>query len=386
MARKKIETVVDVVMNIASDVKLNQKEKLGEQVLDNLFEYSDNTVHQTIMIPNDLNTLTSLYEAFDKYRSFKKMEGVSPETLKNLDRFYKVFHAFITPFTVKRDEREKHTEEQLDIVAHITPISVLVSDRIDELFRDYLEDVRELAPMSVFTIMTLYRAFYNWLSIEMGVLPPRVIKIKRVRAPIKALYTDEQLDKLLEKPKNYRENFVAHRDWLVVVYTYNTGNRARSIVNIQMKDLVELNDGYIILNKTKNGKPERTVVPPQVIKLLREYIKLWRSDADAEDYLFTNQYGEPIKAKYLGAIVAKYNKSRLGEGAPTSIHLFRHQYAAEFMRDDGNMFDLQKQLGHSTLDMVRHYAEHYGKPNRDNIISHAPINRRKIKGGRVKIK
>jgi integrase/recombinase XerD len=38
-------------------------------------------------------------------------------------------------------------------------------------------------------------------------------------------------------------------------------------------------------------------------------------------------------------------------------HTLRHSFSVQFLRNGGDIFSLQKILGHSSLDITRHYAE-----------------------------
>ena len=51
--------------------------------------------------------------------------------------------------------------------------------------------------------------------------------------------------------------------------------------------------------------------------------------------------------------------SRLGKRAEIHLHphRFRHTFAISFIRNQGNIYALQKILGHTTLDMVKRYLK-----------------------------
>lgn len=67
----------------------------------------------------------------------------------------------------------------------------------------------------------------------------------------------------------------------------------------------------------------------------------------------------------------------------TSLHLFRHTFAKNYILAGGGLVQLQMILGHSTLDMTRRYINLYGSDvHRDfdklnplnNIITRLPEN------------
>ena len=76
-----------------------------------------------------------------------------------------------------------------------------------------------------------------------------------------------------------------------------------------------------------------------------------------DDFLFVTVYGEQFTKDTMGEVLRHYNWSRGVE--KTGIHLFRHTFAKNWILNGGDMFRLQKVLGHSTLDMVKQYVNLY---------------------------
>ena len=103
-----------------------------------------------------------------------------------------------------------------------------------------------------------------------------------------------------------------------------------------------------------------------------------------DDYLFCNQYGEMLTENALRLAVAHYNKSRGVQ--KTSLHLFRHTFAKKYLVDcGGNAFTLQRLLGHSTLDMTKHYCAIFDADIAKNYDRFSPLAQMKSNSTRIKI-
>ena len=67
---------------------------------------------------------------------------------------------------------------------------------------------------------------------------------------------------------------------------------------------------------------------------------------------------EFLNVPSLQGAIRRYNLSR--GVSKTSLHLFRHTFAKNYILVGGGMVQLQSILGHSSLDMTRKYTNLYG--------------------------
>jgi integrase/recombinase XerD len=120
-----------------------------------------------------------------------------------------------------------------------------------------------------------------------------------------------------------------------------------------------------------------------MIVILKEYLH-YRKGVDS-DYLFCTESGEMLTENALRSSIFRYNTDRGVE--KNSIHLFRHTFAKKFLIDcGGNAFTLQKILGHSTLDMTRHYCNIFNVDLVKNYDSFSPLQQLTSKEKRITLK
>ena len=100
------------------------------------------------------------------------------------------------------------------------------------------------------------------------------------------------------------------------------------------------------------------------------YLKLW--DWDSDDYLFPSISNRQLSVHAMEDAVRHYNISR--NVAKTSLHLFRHTFAKNYILAGGGMVQLQSILGHSTLDMTRRYINLYGRDIHRDFDKLNPLN------------
>ena len=111
----------------------------------------------------------------------------------------------------------------------------------------------------------------------------------------------------------------------------------------------------VTLSHTKNKSAQILPLPPSLVSILKEYIR-YRQGSDG-DYLFSNNVGKKLLSHSASQAIADYIRSR--GISKTSVHLMRHSFARNWVLVGGDVFKLQKQLGHSTLEMSRRYANIY---------------------------
>lgn len=168
---------------------------------------------------------------------------------------------------------------------------------------------------------------------------------------IKEIYTREELQVMLKKPEG--NSFTEFRAWVIINMLLATGIRATELRELKIKN-VDMENRVLNLEHTKNRKPRVIPIPSSLYFVLQEYLRV-RNGAESE-CLFCNIYGEPLPRTTLQISVTKYCKKR---GLTRySLHLFRHTFITESVKNGMPIVFLKRITGHSSFAQLNRYYQY----------------------------
>lgn len=211
---------------------------------------------------------------------------------------------------------------------------------------------RGLAPKTVTNRVIALNQYAKWAGIECAVRPVKV----QVTHSLENVITNDQKDALSKMLKETgRMN-----SWAMVELLSMTGVRVGELVQLKM---CFIRDGSQTI--TNKGKTRKVFAP----KRLREKVGPYFEER-GNDWLFTAREGlsdKPITREGVGARLRK-NGARVG--IPKGVchpHSFRHMFALNFMRANGDISLLADILGHSNLQTTQIYTRMTAEEQRKSI-------------------
>lgn len=268
-----------------------------------------------------------LSEAYGEFLKYCKVKNLSQYTITYYDNCYKYFAEFYGENSPCHSINVSHIQ---DYVLYLKKTGIN-----DITMNTYLRGVRAI--------------LYYFMKLDYT--DRFKIELRRAEKHVKETYTDAELKLLLRKPELNKCSFAEYRDWTVINYLLSTGNRLQTLINIKIKD-VNFEEDTIILGKTKNKRQQVIPLGHTMNNIFKEYLQYRKGEP--EDYLFCNVAGEQLTRVAIEHSIRKYNMKR--GVMKTSLHLFRNTFAKKWILAGGDIFRLQKMLGHSSLDMVKEYV------------------------------
>jgi integrase/recombinase XerD len=210
------------------------------------------------------------------------------------------------------------------------------------------EQDKGLTIQSVKTKLTSLYAFINYL-VKSDILPQEILERKiRLKLP-------EALPRAIvfEDIKTLLAVVTEVRDRAMILLLLRTGMRVGELLNLQVSD-INLRGMKICIYLGEKNAQGRVVYYCDDAK---EALMAWlRIRVPQHRYLFYGYRGQPLSYSGARKIFQKYLK-KAGLGSKGySLHQLRHTFASELLNAGMRLEVLQQLLGHSTIEITRHYA------------------------------
>jgi integrase/recombinase XerD len=245
---------------------------------------------------------------------------------------------------------------------------VNIEDTTSSHVKSYLMQFQEQGnkPGAINHKMRNLKVFYQHLINE-DILPDKqnpMRKINYLKEDIEiGAFTQTQITQMLNyyRRLNRREKtYFCVRDYCLIITLLGTGARLGEICNLQWKDVDFDNAKLTIIGKKRVA---RTIPMTEKLILELKELKLFKErhfEKTEELYVFTNVYNKKITETAIQNIFKRLKDVMNFRDVRLSAHTFRHTFAKNWIMAGGDIFSLQKILGHCKLEMTQKYVTLFG--------------------------
>src|SRR3989440_814244 len=213
--------------------------------------------------------------------------------------------------------------------------------------------------------------FCHWLETE-GVIEKPItarFRLPRVEKKFIPTFTPDDVEMLLaacEVDKRYTPSIrkaLTARNRAIVSVLVDTGIRRKELVGLRLGDIDR--DLRVLLVHRKGNRWQQVPISYDGFKPLHEYLTKHRSVLAAldgrtvarkDDAVFLADDGKPLTIRGISKLFERLHKRTGIEGKRVSPHQCRRYMATTQLASGRSPLDVQRQMGHSTLQMTNDYA------------------------------
>jgi len=288
-----------------------------------------------------------LFELIEYYEVCNRAEGKSLKTISWYSANLKSFRNYV---------KSRHLPDSLDTIDTklLREYVLYLMKRTRYNGHPYTPSKTELlSSTTIHGHVRTLRAFFNWLVVE-GLAqnnPAKDVKPPKVSRKVVSTLSDDEIGAILN---TFSISPSDGRNQTLFMLLIDTGLRISELVNLKMDD-VHMDEGYLkVMGK---GKKERIVpIGNNAQRALQRYLFRFRPKPNnpVTNNVFLSISSQPLTENSMKLMFTRLAK-RSGV-CRLHAHLCRHTFATRFLINGGDVFSLQQILGHSTLEMVRHYV------------------------------
>lgn len=267
--------------------------------------------------------LKALYQTFLDERRFLK--NCTAGTIRAYSQAWDAFEPFLEPI---RSAEEVRNALKSGVVS-------LMSDG-------------KRKPSSVNCYLRAMNAFLKWASVEEHFTPP-IKSVPLLKAPSKEIpiLNETQVERLVQFRPQTTRDCRAHAMAMLVL---DTGLRLNECMQLEVRD-VDLDNFIVTVQRGKGNKQRKVPISGIGRKILYRFIS--KEGDPGRRFVFGTANGTAMLQRN-----ADRDLKRIGGKLKLTLrwHLLRHTFGSLFIRNGGNVADLQRIMGHAAITTTMLYV------------------------------
>jgi len=300
----------------------------------------------------------SLNNAIVGFVNHKLAEGLTDRSVSSYERL-------LTKWVIHTGDIDIYQVASRDIRSYLAWL------RTDYQPRRFNGQTHPLSPKTIRNIWVTLASFFKWATMEFSIPNPMdgIPAPRFQQAPVKA-FTKAEVELMLkacaytrEADTTFRRSYTYHRptarrDRAIILTLLDTGLRAMELCLLKTGD-VDLKNGKVevkhgVRGGAKGGKGRIVFLGKTARRAVWRYLASREDGDNPQAPLFLGRGDRIMTPSSLRQLIKNLaEKAGVEDAYP---HKFRHTFAITYLRSGGDIFTLQALLGHSSLDIVRHYA------------------------------